>query len=41
MFGATGLYGYTTKRDLSKFGFFLIMGPDRRRDRKPADLKPD
>ena len=26
MFGATGLYGYTTKRDLSKFGSFLIMG---------------
>jgi hypothetical protein len=26
MFGATSLYGYTTKRDLSKFGSFLIMG---------------
>jgi FtsH-binding integral membrane protein len=25
-FGATALYGYTTKRDLSKFGSFLIMG---------------
>ena len=26
MFGATSLYGYTTKRDLSKFGSFLMMG---------------
>ncbi|SCW72326.1 Bax inhibitor-1/YccA family protein [Ancylobacter rudongensis] len=26
MFGATSLYGYTTKRDLSLFGSFLIMG---------------
>ena len=26
MFGATSLFGYTTKRDLSKFGSFLIMG---------------
>ena len=26
MFGATSLYGYTTKRDLSRFGTFLIMG---------------
>lgn len=26
MFGATSLYGYTTKKDLSKFGSFLIMG---------------
>jgi hypothetical protein len=26
MFGATSLYGYTTKRDLSPFGSFLIMG---------------
>lgn len=26
MFGATSLYGYTTKRDLSKMGSFLIMG---------------
>ena len=26
MFGATSLYGYTTKRDLSQFGTFLIMG---------------
>jgi FtsH-binding integral membrane protein len=25
MFGATSLYGYTTKRDLSQFGSFLIM----------------
>lgn len=25
-FGATSLYGYTTKRDLSKFGSFLMMG---------------
>lgn len=25
-FGATALYGYTTKRDLSKMGTFLIMG---------------
>jgi FtsH-binding integral membrane protein len=25
-FAATALYGYTTKRDLSKFGSFLIMG---------------
>lgn len=25
-FGATALYGYTTKRDLSKWGTFLIMG---------------
>ncbi len=26
MFGATSLYGYVTKRDLSQFGSFLIMG---------------
>lgn len=26
MFGATSLYGYTTKRDLSQFGSLLIMG---------------
>ena len=26
MFGATSLYGYTTKRDLSKMGSFLLMG---------------
>jgi FtsH-binding integral membrane protein len=26
MFGATALYGYTTKRDLSQFGSFLFMG---------------
>ncbi len=26
MFGATSLYGYTTKRDLTQFGSFLIMG---------------
>jgi len=26
MFGATSLYGYVTKRDLAKFGSFLIMG---------------
>ena len=26
MFGTTSLYGYVTKRDLSKFGSFLIMG---------------
>ena len=26
MFGAMSLYGYSTKRDLSKFGSFLIMG---------------
>jgi FtsH-binding integral membrane protein len=26
MFGATSLFGYTTKRDLSQFGSFLIMG---------------
>ncbi|MEP9380721.1 Bax inhibitor-1/YccA family protein [Aquabacter sp. CN5-332] len=26
MFGSTSLYGYTTKRDLSRFGSFLIMG---------------
>jgi FtsH-binding integral membrane protein len=26
MFGATSLYGYTTKADLSRFGSFLIMG---------------
>ena len=25
MFGVTSLYGYTTKRDLSQFGSFLIM----------------
>ena len=25
-FGAMSLYGYTTKRDLSQFGSFLIMG---------------
>ena len=26
MFGATSLYGYVTKRDLAKFGSFMIMG---------------
>lgn len=26
MFGSMSLYGYTTRRDLSKFGSFLIMG---------------
>ncbi|MCO4318313.1 Bax inhibitor-1/YccA family protein [Phyllobacterium sp. 21LDTY02-6] len=26
MFGATSLYGYTTKRDLSQYGSFLMMG---------------
>ncbi|RIY03212.1 Bax inhibitor-1/YccA family protein [Aureimonas flava] len=26
MFGATSLYGYTTKRDLTQFGSLLIMG---------------
>jgi FtsH-binding integral membrane protein len=26
MFGATSLYGYTTRRDLAKFGSFLVMG---------------
>ncbi|ACL59350.1 Bax inhibitor-1/YccA family protein [Methylobacterium nodulans] len=26
MFGATSLYGYTTKRDLSQMGSFLMMG---------------
>ncbi len=26
MFGTTSLYGYTTKRDLSRLGSFLIMG---------------
>jgi uncharacterized protein len=26
MFGATSLYGYTTKRDLSQMGAFLVMG---------------
>jgi FtsH-binding integral membrane protein len=26
MFGAISLYGYTTKRDLSKMGSFLMMG---------------
>src|SRR3954453_17946155 len=26
MFGATSLYGYTTKRDLAQFGSFLFMG---------------
>ncbi|MBB4009943.1 Bax inhibitor-1/YccA family protein [Allorhizobium taibaishanense] len=26
MFGAMSLYGYTTKRDLSKFGSFMMMG---------------
>lgn len=26
MFAATSLYGYTTRRDLSRFGTFLIMG---------------
>jgi FtsH-binding integral membrane protein len=26
MFGAMGLYGYTTKRDLTQFSSFLIMG---------------
>jgi Inhibitor of apoptosis-promoting Bax1 len=28
---------YTTKRDLSQFGSFLMMGPDRGRDRKPGE----
>ena len=26
MFGATSLYGYTTKRDMTQFSSFLIMG---------------
>lgn len=26
MFAATSLYGYTTRRDLSRFGSFLVMG---------------
>jgi FtsH-binding integral membrane protein len=26
MFGTTSLYGYVTKRDLSQFGSFLMMG---------------
>jgi FtsH-binding integral membrane protein len=26
MFGATSVYGYTTKRDLANFGSFLMMG---------------
>jgi FtsH-binding integral membrane protein len=26
MFGVTSLYGYTTKRDLTQFSSFLIMG---------------
>lgn len=26
MFGATSLYGYVTKRDLSQFGSFMVMG---------------
>src|SRR5262245_57542745 len=26
MFGATSLYGYVTKQDLSRFGSFLMMG---------------
>jgi len=26
MFGATSLYGYTTRRDLSQWGSFLFMG---------------
>ncbi|TDK32275.1 Bax inhibitor-1/YccA family protein [Rhizobium deserti] len=26
MFGATSLYGYVTKRDLAKFGSFMVMG---------------
>jgi FtsH-binding integral membrane protein len=26
MFGATSLFGYTTKRDLANFGSFLMMG---------------
>jgi uncharacterized protein len=26
MFGATSLYGYTTRRDLSRLGSFLVMG---------------
>jgi len=40
MFGATSLYGYTTKRDLSQFGSFLDHGPDRRRDRQPGEHLP-
>jgi hypothetical protein len=39
MFGATGLYGYTTKRSI-EVRLFPDHGPDRRRDRKPADLNP-
>src|SRR5262245_63558569 len=27
MFGTTSLYGYTTKRELSKMASFLFMGP--------------
>ncbi len=37
MFGATSLYGYTTRRDLSSIGSFLIMGPDRCRDRESCE----
>ena len=34
-FAATSLYGYTTGRDLSQFGSFLFMGPDRHRPGEP------
>ena len=37
MFGATSLYGYTTKRDLSTMGSFLFMGLHRRDHRIPGE----
>ena len=40
MFGATSLYGYTTKRDLLAVRLFPDHGPDRRRDRKLGEPLP-
>ena len=35
-FGALSIWGYTTQRNLSGFGTFLFMGPDRHHYRKPG-----
>ena len=37
MFGATSLYGYTTRRDLSAIRLLPYHGPDRRLDREPRE----
>ncbi len=39
-FGAISLYGYTTKRDLSGFGSFLMMGLDRHHHRERGEHVP-